>query len=405
MKAHPDRDDSNEIARPGDWWYKLPFRVHRNVGVKNEKVICPQSFGKPCPICDYRMQLKKDDGDIDEIKSLNSSDRNLYAILPKGDKKVKSKIHVLDTSDFKFQEVMRAQLKTDERWQTFAHPVEGCSLKVIFDEASFAGNKYAEATRFDFVDRKEELDDALLDEVPNLEKCLNILSYDELKAKFFEANVEDDEDEEEAPKKGKKEEPKARTRKVVEEEEEEEEDEPEEEEEEESLEDEINACKTVGALLTIATNNKEFKSELKTLNKQTKASALKAMMLEILEPAEGEDDEEEEDTGLNDSIEEAETVSDLLAVAKESPDLFKAHIKELRGMTKVRLMKKRMLEIIAENDDLPFEEEEEEQKPLKKQVGKDQCPHGHKFGKDNDSFDECDECEMWKACYKKQKEG
>src|SRR3989304_3559245 len=48
IKNHPDRDDKNGVAIKGEYWYKLPFKVHRNVGVRNEKVVCPQSFGKPC---------------------------------------------------------------------------------------------------------------------------------------------------------------------------------------------------------------------------------------------------------------------------------------------------------------------------------------------------------------------
>ncbi len=29
---------------------------------------------------------------------------------------------------------------------------------------------------------------------------------------------------------------------------------------------------------------------------------------------------------------------------------------------------------------------------------KERCPHGHKFGKDTDKFDECEECELWSDC-------
>ena len=411
MKTHPDRDDKNGIATPGEWWYKLPFRIHKDVGVRNEKVVCPASFGKPCPICDYRAKLKKEDGDDDEIKALNTSERDMYAIKPKASKKLKDQIYLYDASDFKFQEVFRSQLKRDERWETFPHPEEGCSLKVVYDEATFNGNKYAEPTRFDFVDRKKPLDDSLLDEVPNLEDCLNILSYDELKAKFFDAEVDDDEDEK-PRKKGAKEEPAKKTRKPEPVEEEDEEDE-EEDEDEESLTDAINNASDIDELLDIAKTHDEFKKHMKTLKTITKVKLLRNEMLSILPEEEEEDDEDEEDevevSVLTDEIEEAEEISDLLAIAKENPEVFKAHIKELRGFTKLKLMKKRMVEIAEEEDDLPFEEEEEEQTPLKKQkggkeVGKDTCPSGHKFGKDNDEYDECDECPLWNPCFKKSKE-
>lgn len=414
MKTHPDRDDKNGIATPGEWWYKLPFRIHKDVGVQNVKVVCPASFGKPCPICDYRAKLKKEDGDDDEIKALNTSDRDLYAIKPKANKKLKDQIYLYDASDFKFQEVFRSQLKRDERWETFPHPEEGCSLKVVYDEATFNGNKYAEPTRFDFVDRKKPLDDSLLDDVPNLEECLIILSYEELKAKFFDAEVDDDDEDEKPVKKStKKEEPAKKSRKPEPvEEEEDEEDEEDDDDEEIDLSDEINEASTIDDLLEIAKENPDvFKKNIKTLKTITKVKLLKNEMLAML-PEEEEDEEDEEDEELIDlasAIDEAEEISDLLAIAKENPDIFKAHIKELRGFTKLKLMKKRMVELAEDETDLTFEEEEEEQTPLKKQkggkeVGKDTCPSGHKFGKDNDEFDECDACPLWNPCYKKSKE-
>lgn len=65
-----------------------------------------------------------------------------------------------------------------------------------------------------------------------------------------------------------------------------------------------------------------------------------------------------------------------------------------------------------EEDDVEEEEEEEEPPPKKpkkadkkKEVKespgkktKGKCPHGHKFGKDCDSTDDCDECELWDLC-------
>lgn len=408
-KNHPDRDDRLGIATKGDYWYKLPFRTHKSVGVKNEKVVCPQSIGKPCPICDYKAGLKKNDGDEDEIKSLNTSERNLYALRLPLDKKNREKMFVYDASDYLFQEEFESQLKRDERWESFIHPSEGCSVKLTYDEDSFAGNKYAKVTRFDFETRKVQYEDDVLDEVPNLDECLIILSYDQLKAKFFEADIEEDEENEKPAKKGvKKEEPKKPSKKVVEEEEDEDEDEP---EEETDLAEEINAAKKVDQLLEIATDNPDmFKKHMKTLKTITKLSLLKTEMLAIVEPEEEEEEDEPEEIDTNDLINEAEDIPALLAIVKEYPTTFKAYVKELRQFTKVRLMKKRMLEIAAESadedDDLPFEKEETKTPP-KKQTEKtvtDQCPSGHVFGKDNDDFEDCEDCPLWNPCYKKSKE-
>ena len=225
-KHHPDRDERNEIAIEGSYWYKRPFHNHKNVGVKNEKVICPQSFGKPCPICDYRAELRKKNGDEDEIKELNTSNRNLYPVIIRGHKKFEDgKVYLFDFSDYLFQEKFEQQLQDDERFDVFPDHAEGCSVKVIFAEESFAGNKYASPTRFDFVNRKEQYDDSILDEIPKLDECFVVLSYEQLKAKFFEAAIaddEEDEDEDEKPKR-KTSAPTKKAAVVVEEEEEEEE--------------------------------------------------------------------------------------------------------------------------------------------------------------------------------------
>lgn len=68
-----------------------------------------------------------------------------------------------------------------------------------------------------------------------------------------------------------------------------------------------------------------------------------------------------------------------------------------------------------EEDDEEDEDEEEEEhnekkskkSPLKRQQphskvtkgkGKNKCPYGHEFGVDNDSYDDCDNCEVWEKC-------
>lgn len=45
-------------------------------------------------------------------------------------------------------------------------------------------------------------------------------------------------------------------------------------------------------------------------------------------------------------------------------------------------------------------DEDEDEKPAKKSCGKDckECPFGHKFGKDTDEFDDCDDCDLWEKC-------
>lgn len=55
----------------------------------------------------------------------------------------------------------------------------------------------------------------------------------------------------------------------------------------------------------------------------------------------------------------------------------------------------------SEEDD----DNEEEEKPAKKSCDKNcgECPFGHKFGKDTDDFDDCNDCDVWDKCLKASK--
>lgn len=204
----------------GTLWYKKPFKVHKNVGPGNDAVICPTTFGKPCPICEHRDELKgNEDNNEDDVKKLRPSNRNLYIVKIKdydGKKKFdKKQWHLFDFSDFLFQEVFETQLKKKEGFDDFFLPEEGRSLEITFDEGSFAGNKFAKTTRVDFVPRKKQYSDDIIDEIPNLDEILTILSYDEIEAKFFG----EEHTTEETPKKDKKKKKKSKKEEVVEEEE------------------------------------------------------------------------------------------------------------------------------------------------------------------------------------------
>ena len=37
--------------------------------------------------------------------------------------------------------------------------------------------------------------------------------------------------------------------------------------------------------------------------------------------------------------------------------------------------------------------------PQEEEPARSKCPHGHRFGKDCEKFVECDDCEVWEACY------
>jgi len=202
-KRHMCRDEENEIATPGTMWYRKPYRRHRGVGAANEYVICPSTYGKKCPICEYKAKLLKEGADYksDEIKALKYQEMNLYVIIPRksSDPKVnmdlESKLSILDITQYGLQKMLLDELEENPENLLFFDPSEeGFTLKVRFAKGEFAGKNFPEASRIDFVPRKKAFTDDILKTVPKLDDLLVVLSYEELDKKFKEINDDDEED-------------------------------------------------------------------------------------------------------------------------------------------------------------------------------------------------------------------
>lgn len=197
---HPDRDDDLEIAVPGSLWYRRPFQVHRNIGSNNESVVCLRSIGKKCPICEARADMIKQGADKEDTDALKPSKRCLYIVVPREMRKVPEEPHIFDMSEYLFQNLLTEELQEDEENEIFPDPEIGKTLKIRFSASTIGKSKpFAEASRIDFIDRDEPIDEDILDGVPNLDKVLNILSYSQLEKLFLDVDVDDEGDGEEPP--------------------------------------------------------------------------------------------------------------------------------------------------------------------------------------------------------------
>jgi len=184
---HPDRDDEDGFAIPGSLWYKRPFKIHRNVGVKDESVVCPTTFGKKCPICEYRAKRIKEGADKEEVRALKAKDRNLYVVVPIDDKDHEEKVHIFDISQHLFQNLLNSEVEENDEYGNFPDLENGYTLKIRFSSKTIENSQpFAEASRIDFLERDEEYDESILDEVPNLDEVLKVLPYNELEKIFFE---------------------------------------------------------------------------------------------------------------------------------------------------------------------------------------------------------------------------
>ena len=220
-KRHPDRDDSQEIAIPDELWYKRPFKIHRQVGVNNETIVCPKSIGRPCKICDYRIQRMNEGAPKEETDVYKQSLRNLYIVIPKELKKFKTeyeeKPHIWNISQAMFQKLLNEEIAENEDYGIFPDLEEGLSLRIRWASKTIGKSKpFAEASRIDFEERDAQYDESILKTVPDLDKVLIVLSTDEIERMFFELEdepestdkVKDPKEKPAASKKEKKTEPK-----------------------------------------------------------------------------------------------------------------------------------------------------------------------------------------------------
>jgi len=175
-----------------EFGYTRLFHTHSKIGVNNLTVVCPATIGDKCPICEEIIRLKQDyEANKETIKNIKRKNRALYNVYDENDK-----LSVLDMSTFCFEQPLRKELSGGkEEYQDFQFLDEGKSLRVRFEEVDNGGGfTYMAVDRIDFEDR-EDIDEAILKEIADLDQCLEIKSYKELNELLH--TVEEDEDEEE----------------------------------------------------------------------------------------------------------------------------------------------------------------------------------------------------------------
>jgi len=194
---HPDRVE-DQLAVPGDLWWRRPFRIHRNIGPSNQTVVCPSTYGLPCPICEYRKKLFAEKADKELTDPLKLSYRYLYIVQPIGHEKFEESLHIWDISYTLFQKLLDQEVDEDESRMDFPSLEGGLTLDIRFTEEQLGKNKYYEASRIDFSER-EDYEESILDEIPDLDKVLTLMTYKQLEALFLDFEEDDEEEEEEKP--------------------------------------------------------------------------------------------------------------------------------------------------------------------------------------------------------------
>jgi len=210
-KKHPDD------AIVGNLWWKRPLKVHKKVGPDEITVICPLTYGKRCPICDYGSKRRKEGAEWEELKEIFPKDRSVFIVSPvdtaECDVDYEEGIpHVFDMSDHLFLKYLDEEVATDIDFEDFPNPYFGSHLEIRFRSKKFGKSSYAEVSKIDIVPRKksDQYDDEYLETVPELDELMKHYTYAELEALYFDmADVDEAdaveviEDEPEVPRKRK----------------------------------------------------------------------------------------------------------------------------------------------------------------------------------------------------------
>lgn len=329
----------------GDQWYKRPFKIHRNIGAANESVPCLTSWGKRCPICEERAKRMKAGAGKEDTDPLKPSQRNLYIIIPIGIKGYDEKPYLWDSSHFLFQNLLNDELEENPDNGIFPDLEEGLSLKIRFEENSMGKSKWFEATRIDFVEREATYDEALLEQIPNLDEIINQPTYKEVELKFFELSEEDLAEEEHAIAETVETRPLRKPKPLPE-------PEPEEDEEDNDEEDETPAPAPV--------QRRSIPTPAVTPTRRQR-------------PVEPEPEDEEDEKPISDIKRKIPEWDKSLAKEKERKEAAKAQ---------------------------PVVSRPTPTKPPQQAApaSKGKCPHGYKFGEDVDKFKECNSCKVWDDC-------
>lgn len=210
----------------GDQFYNLDIYVHKMVGASKADYVCPRrNYGMACPICEAAEEFQKKEGrDSVSAKALWPKRRLYFNIVDLNN--MEEGVQILDTNNMDFFEPLENAQKiadTDPDVQEVSPDAyfplldNGLTIKVsgIMKKWSIGG-KEGESVRASGVTlaprRKSEDVAGYSDDVVLFDKCIDVLSYEDLDAAFHGAGDSFEDDEDEVVPKFEREEPKAEKR-------------------------------------------------------------------------------------------------------------------------------------------------------------------------------------------------
>jgi hypothetical protein len=383
--SYPRKDENHPDHRLGDEMFRRPYSVHKNLGPENRSAVCPKgTYGKRCPVCEEKERARaRYDRDDEEgkkvIGALSASNRALYLCVDVEDDL--KKLLLLDQPNSMskgpgFGRLLEDEIDEQDASEPFPWDEDGPILKVRFGEDAFNKHAFYPAQKVDLEDAEkgQRVDFSKLGEIPSLDDCLNLLSYEALERLMMGADEEDEEKPKRREEPEEEEKPRSRRQKA------EEEPEPE-------------------------------KPRGRTRKPEPEP-----------EPPEDEGPDEDRIREALDEIADADH-DDIAALAEEfdveldAGDLKASKKGDKNARKSLRKELREALEEMLEGIDEPEPEkpktgrtrgkapDPEPEKPAGKKGKKDaagDCPHGHEFGEDTDDKPECKKCDVWERCADEQ---
>jgi len=191
--------DYNKDCPKGELNDGLTVFIHRQIGDDKKDVICPKlNKGEDCPVCEYVSELKKDyDTNKNLIYSLKAKEISLFNVIDL--KEDPDEILFFSTSPFKFTELLVEEileLPDDCEELDYFLPESGSTLKVRFKTSVFNDKgkerEFIQVSKIDFAKRREQYEDAIVDDAVDLDKCLKYYTYEQIESILFGTDVEEE---------------------------------------------------------------------------------------------------------------------------------------------------------------------------------------------------------------------
>lgn len=181
-----DKYVHGELIPKGSLYFERTYFKH-TIGVNRRRVVCLKTYGKPCPVCEHQIELRRAGASKKEVDELKATETQLFNLLDL-DEEAKG-IQLWDKATFHFGQTLDREVRNQGakhyEYLDFYTLDNGFTLKVRMVLKPYQGKDNYQTTAIDFIPRTAPYDPRILDKALNLDTILEVLSYDELKNLLF----------------------------------------------------------------------------------------------------------------------------------------------------------------------------------------------------------------------------